>query len=283
MKDGETTVPKIHPQILNREIFQLLIKLVIAGGAGRSALRPARHVDRRGVALLADAETSTASPVQADPRPPGFAGPRHTALGGQLRPPVRLHLRFPGGVRVDAVHLVRPLRPPTQDLDDLDLPDPDRRSVHPAPSPVLQRAGVRVRGVQAVQLHPVHARLLRLAEHQLQTGGARMTHGAVFRNPVRTIIPRDSWSNKAGARLRPFDRVGSVGMLFKPVCRNRRHHHHHHHHRRGSKETRTNAIHDWTNASLFRADDSMRRLEEEVSRNRGETLVQDERHCLKVK
>lgn len=116
-----------------------------------------------------------------------------------------------------------------------------------------------------------------------------MTHGAVFRNPVRTIIPRDSWSNKGGcARLCSFGRVGSVGMLFKPVCRNRRHHHHHHHHRHDSKETRTNAIHDWTKASLFRADDSVRRLEEEeeeeeASRNLGRTLVQDERHCLKVK
>ena len=263
---------------------------MISGGAGRGSLRPPRHVDRRGVALLADAKTSTPCPVQADPRPPGLAGPRHTALGGQLRSPVRLHLRLPRGVRVDAVHLVRPLRPPTQDLDDLDLPDPDHRSVHPSPSPVLQCAGVRVRSVQAVQLHPVHARLLRLAEHQLQAGGARMTHGAVFRNPVRTIIPRDSWPNRDGcARLCSFGRVGSVGMLFKPVCRNRRHHHHHHHHRHDTKETRTNAIHDWTNANLFRADDSVRRLEEEeeeeeeASRNLGGTLVQDERHCLKVK
>lgn len=105
---------------------------------------------------MADAKASSPSPVEADLRPSRPANPWHASMGGQLRTSVRFHLRFPGGVRADAFHLVRPLRPSPQDLANLDLSDPHRRPVHPSSSPVLQRASVRVRGVQAVQLHPVH-------------------------------------------------------------------------------------------------------------------------------
>lgn len=110
---------------------------MFTGGASRGALRPSRHVDRRGAALLADAKASSPSPVEVDLRPSRPANSRHASMGGQLRSSVRFHLRFPGGIRVDAVHLIRPLRPPPQDLANLDLPDPHRRPVHPSSSPVL--------------------------------------------------------------------------------------------------------------------------------------------------
>lgn len=41
-----------------------------------------------------------------------------------------------------------------------------------------------------------------------------MTHGAMFRSRVRTIIPRNPKSNDDA--LRSFDRAGS-GVEFKPV------------------------------------------------------------------
>lgn len=105
---------------------------------------------------MADVEAPTTSLVQVDLHPVGSSDPRYSSLGRQLRSSIRFHLRLPRRLRSDAFHLIRPLRSSSQDLADMDLFDPDRCSVHLVTDPVLQRAGVRVRSVQAVQLHTVH-------------------------------------------------------------------------------------------------------------------------------
>lgn len=80
---------------------------------GRSSWRPFRfacHTGSRSTTLLADAEAPTSRPVQADPDPARAADTGHPAMDRQLCASVRLYLRLLGGLRADAVHLVRPLR-----------------------------------------------------------------------------------------------------------------------------------------------------------------------------
>lgn len=84
---------------------------MFTGRSSWRAFRAAGHAGGRSTALLADAEASTSRAVQADPDPGRTVGARYPTVGGQLRASVRLHLRLLGGLRADAVHLVRPLRP----------------------------------------------------------------------------------------------------------------------------------------------------------------------------
>lgn len=80
---------------------------------GRSswrAFRAAGHAGGRSTALLADAEAPTSRPVQANPDPDWIVGGGYPTVGGQLRASVWFHLRLFGGLRADAVYLVRPLR-----------------------------------------------------------------------------------------------------------------------------------------------------------------------------
>lgn len=173
---------------------------------GRSSRRPFRfacHAGGRSATLLADAEAPTSHTVQADPDPAGAAGAGYPAVGRQLRASVRLYLRLLGGLRADAIYLVRPLRPQTEDPADLGMSDPDRGPVRPAARPLLQRTGVRVRGVQTVQLRAVHPRLLRLPEHQFQAGGAGMTHGAAVHSRARNCSARPPTSRSSSSRASP--------------------------------------------------------------------------------
>lgn len=133
------------------------VLFVFAGWPSWRTFRTPGYIGGRSAALLAHAEAPTTHIVQVDPDSARIARIRHSAVGGQLRTLVRLHLRFSGGLRTDAVYLVRPLRPQTEDPADLGLLNPDRGPVRVAARPLLQRAGVRVRGVQAVQLRAIHA------------------------------------------------------------------------------------------------------------------------------
>lgn len=92
-------------------INNIVVNIVhfITGWSSRRTFRSACHVGGRSAALLADAEASASHIIQADSDSAGAASAWYLAVDRQLRASVRLHLRLLGGLRADAIYLVRPL------------------------------------------------------------------------------------------------------------------------------------------------------------------------------
>lgn len=111
--------------------------VLFAGRSSRCAFCATGYADGRSAALLADAQVSASRALQADFHSAGTVGAGYTAVGGQLRASVRLHIRLPGGLRTDAIYLIRPLRSQTKDPADLDLSGPNCGPVCLAARPVL--------------------------------------------------------------------------------------------------------------------------------------------------
>lgn len=96
------------------------------------------------VKRVANAKTSQPSPLQTT-RHYFHPIPRRTsALGGQLRPPIRFRLRFPVVVRVVTFRIVRPLRQAKKDHPDLGVSLVRRIPVHLSRAVVLHYTGVRL-------------------------------------------------------------------------------------------------------------------------------------------
>lgn len=137
---------------------------------------------------MADAEASALRPLQTAVRDVRPAAVRASALGGQLLPHLRLHLRVPVVVRAAAFRVVRAVGPPAKggaDLGVLGLRRGPLRLPHP---PVLHHPGVRLRGLLLPELPAPHAGLLRVPEHQLHEGGAcGMTKGSTVANRINAI------------------------------------------------------------------------------------------------
>lgn len=148
------------------------------GRSGGITVRTAGLPHRGSVERVADAEASQAGAVQAHlhHRVPLLRRP--AALGGQLRPPFRFHLRLPPLLRPAAVRLLREVRAPEKDLPDMGVPVDRRRPLLAPGALVLRVPRLRLQDMLVLQLPAADQRLLRVPEHQLQEGGARgMTNG----------------------------------------------------------------------------------------------------------
>lgn len=135
----------------------VVVLSMYVGRSGWCALCTVGYAGGGSVTLLADAETSTTHIVETNSDPAGIIGAGYPAMGGQLCSSVWFYLRLPGCLRADAVYLVRPLRSQTKDPADLDLHDSHRGPVRSAARSFLQRTGLRVRGMQTVQLRALHS------------------------------------------------------------------------------------------------------------------------------
>lgn len=123
----------------------------------------------RGAELLADAEAPVPGAHEAAHHYVLALPVRPVAVGRQFRSPVWLRIRLPALVRAAAVRLVRPVRPPEEDLPHLGLSALQPVLVHLTGAAVLSNSYIRLRGVPLLQLHSADSRLLRHPEYQLQT------------------------------------------------------------------------------------------------------------------
>lgn len=159
----------------------------VAGGSGGFAVRSAGVPDRGGAERVADAETPDQSAVQTAGHHVHAVRDRAAAVGGQLRAPLRLRVRLPAVLRAAAVRIVWPVRQAQEGRADLGVLAVGRVSLHLPGAAVLHHSGLRLQDLLVLQLRAPHRRLLRLAEHQLQTGGAcGMTNGVTVTH--RTLL-----------------------------------------------------------------------------------------------
>lgn len=128
---------------------------------------------RRGAELLANAQAPVPGADEAAGRHVFALPVRPAAVGRQLCPPVWLRLRTAAVVRAAAVRLVRPVRPPPQDLLHLGVPALVAVLLRAAGAALLPDTVLRLRGVPLPELHSADARLLRHPEYQLQARGVR--------------------------------------------------------------------------------------------------------------
>lgn len=147
--------------------------VLISGGSSRSAFRFTRVPHSRSVKSMAIAKKTSPCPLPITVRGRGPLTVGCIALDRQLRSPVRIHIRFLPIVRPVAFRLFRPVRPSEKDNPAVGLPFECFAPVHYARGAVLRHTRVRLRNLLVLHLHPLHERLLRFAEHRLQTRRSR--------------------------------------------------------------------------------------------------------------
>lgn len=104
----------------------------------------------RSTERVADAQTSEPSPLQVAFN--HLLPVRHwpPALGGQLRPPVRLRLRVPPLLCLTSIHLVRAIRTTKEGRADLGVPVIRRISSSMPSTSLLHHSRVRLRGLHVL-------------------------------------------------------------------------------------------------------------------------------------
>lgn len=106
------------------------------GWTSRFSIRSFGLSNRGSFERLADAQTSEKSPRQANLRHHGPVSHRTVALGGQLRPFVRILVRFPVELCSVAVRVIRTIRPSSKSVFDMGV-SAHRTRTFRCPDPVV--------------------------------------------------------------------------------------------------------------------------------------------------
>ena len=121
---------------------------VFSGRTRGLAIRSVSLLNRGGAERVADAAAAGARALAPAGHHRATVPPGPPAVGGQLRPPVRLSFRLSSVVRAAAVHHHREVRHETEDRSDLGVPARFVFHVRDSCCLVLHHSSVRLRNLQ---------------------------------------------------------------------------------------------------------------------------------------